>query len=168
MSRNVSNDDILHLHNNGNFLWIDIDRWNYKDVNNPKPPKYTLYTMFTAGQYFGFFWLILTLQICVNIFIKRITSQSFRKEANLLQKFMHGLENCNIPSLWKDWDEGFGSVDEHKQRFRKSNIEMVSTIFTSLIFNSLMLLPFCFTGKMLEEYFFKKMLLSSYTDLEST
>ena len=145
-NRNVSADDLLYLYNIDPLPWTDVDRWSYEDPNNPKPPSYTVYTVFTIGEYFQLFWIIFALHICCNIISKLFTSKQFRKEANLLQMLIHGIENCNIPLLWKDWDEDSGTVEDHIERFKSSNYEMFATFLVNFIFNAAMLLPLGCTG----------------------
>ena len=145
--RNVTPDDQFVLRNIDPMPWTDLDRWNYyDDPANPTPPSYVLYTGFNIGQYFGLFWLTLFLHTGTNILLKLLTSQKFRTEASTLDKFIHCLENCNIPSPWKDWDEDSVTVEDHITQFKSVMWEMFGTILINFIFGVIMMLPLSFTG----------------------
>ena len=142
--RNVTADDELVLLNIEPRPWTDLDRWNYSDV--PTPPDYTIYTVYTAAEYFKIFWILLFIQSAINTILKLWTSPRFRTEASFLDKILHGLENCNIPSPWKDWDEDAVTVEDHQIQFKAVTKEMLATILVNFIFNTVMLLPLYFTG----------------------
>ena len=98
-NRQVKADDVLSLRLIDPIPWTELDRWNYfDDPHNPSPPHYSSYTGLDAGSYFKLFWIILLFHIGSNVALKLLTSKKFRQEANVLDKFIHGLENCNIPS----------------------------------------------------------------------
>ena len=147
LERNVSDNDFLLLRNIQSVRWSEIDRWNYENPSKPTPPDYSFYTGLTFGQYFGLFWLILALHTFSNVIVKLISCYRFRKEATLSEMVGHGLENCNLPMFWKDWDEGGGSIEEHRRRFSSVNKEMLSTMAVNFFFNGLMLLPLAYTGR---------------------
>ena len=143
--RNVTaEDELVFLNDIKPRLWSDIDRWDYFDV--PTPPEYTIYTVYTAGDYFKMFWVLLAIQSVINTTLKLWTSPRFRTEAAFLDKILHGLEICNIPFAWKDWDEDAVTVEDHQIQFKAVTKEMLGTIMVNFIFNTVMLLPLFFTG----------------------
>ena len=144
--RRRSFNDSLFLQNSTNYLWKDIDRWNYKDPSNPTPPSYIAYTGLSVGEFFGIFWLILALHTYSNIIIKLISSQRFRREASAIEMFSHGLESCYLPMPWKDWDDGVGSTTEHAQRLKMVTKEMLAVFSVNFVYSFIMLLPLFYTG----------------------
>ena len=138
--------DTVYLYNNTPFSWTDLNRYNYfSDIG----PDYTLYTYYTLSEYFGIFWMLLFLHILINLIVKIAFSEDFGKTWNSssLAKFVHCLENTNIPTVWKDWDEDGGSVEDHKKRHRQVVKEMVVIMIIRSLFHSLMLAPLAYTGK---------------------
>ena len=89
-----------------------LDRWNYDDPSNPVPPSYTVYTGYDIGHYFTLFWLILFFHIYFNIIVKCMFSEKFRDEANNLQIFVHGLENCETLQSKREIDVGLKKIQQ--------------------------------------------------------
>ena len=54
---------------------------------------------------------------------------------------VHGLENVNIPSVWRDWDMDKGSIKDHKRRQSRVLLEMVIIMLVRFAFHALMVLP---------------------------
>ena len=124
--------------------WNKIDRWDY---TNNVGPHYTLYTGFNLRQYFLYFWLILIVHVFINILVKIATSEHFRKNCDsFLEMIVHGLENANMPSCWRDWDLDHGSLEDHKQRHAKVLVEMILIMITRALFHLIMLTPVFYTG----------------------
>ena len=73
-------------------------------------------------------------------------SQSFRKDFNLLEKFIHCLENTNLPYNSKEWDDGKGNAKEHKDRMESNLIEVLAIILINGVFNFLFSVPLMFLG----------------------
>ena len=145
--KNVTLNDVLVLRDIDPMPWVKLDRWNYyEDPKNPSPPSYTLYTVYSSGCYFNAFWLILALHTGSIIALKLLTSVRFRSEASVLDMFIHGLENCNLPFPWKDWDEDAVTIEDHLCQLKSVNWEMLMTISVNSIFSVVMLLPIIFTG----------------------
>ena len=59
---------------------------------------------------------------------------------------VHGLENANMPSVYRDWDLDHGSLEDHKQRHTKVLVEMILIMITRALFHLLMLIPVFYTG----------------------
>ena len=145
-NRNIQPNDMLWLYNSTPILWSEIDRWNYDGMRQATPPTYSIYTGYSLETYFYIFWVILGIHIYSNVCLKLIFSRDFRLEASALEMFVHGLENCNIPYVWKDWDESKGDVENHCQRFWIVRKELIVTLGVNFLFNSAMLFPLLHTG----------------------
>ena len=60
---------------------------------------------------------------------------------------VHGLENANMPTVFRDWDMEKGSVKDHKRRQTRVLLEMLLMMVVRTAFHAIMLLPIIFTGK---------------------
>ena len=138
-------ESLLHLNKLDPFLWTELDRWDYSDPLDPKPPNYTIYTGLSVGEYFKLFWVLMVIHHFSNIIWKLISSPTFRKEASALDMFIHSIENCNLPAIWKDWDEDVGDIKDHLQRQKVVRQEMLTTMVVNFLFNGLMLIPLTYT-----------------------
>ena len=64
-----------------------------------------------------------------------------------MERIVHGLENVNIPSVWRDWDMDKGGITEHKRRRTRVLLEMVAIMVVRSAFHAIMVLPVIITGK---------------------
>merc|ERR1719270_3231868 len=64
----------------------------------------------------------------------------------LLSKLVHCVENTNIPTLWVDWDEREGTLEEHKERHGQVLKEMYTMMGIRAFFNAVMLAPIVYTA----------------------
>ena len=132
---------------NATVSWSELNRWNLSDSSNPIPPPYTLYTDYTLGEYFMWFWVILSVHTFVNILIKIATAEHFRRNCStLIEMIVHGLENTNIPIVWRDWDVDNGTIKDHKKRFQCVLKEMILTMIAKAVAHGIMLLPILGSG----------------------
>ena len=130
--------------------WTELNRWNYSGQSNPTPPPYTLYTGYTLGDYFMWFWIILGVHTYVNVLIKIGTSEHFRRNCStLFEMTVRGLENTNIPIVWRDWDVDNGSLEDHRRRSKWVLIEMILVMIAKGLAHGIMLLPILRTGMLL-------------------
>ena len=60
---------------------------------------------------------------------------------------VHGLENVNMPSPWRDWDMDRGGIGEHKRRRTRVLLEMIVIMVVRSAFHAIMVLPVIITGK---------------------
>ena len=60
---------------------------------------------------------------------------------------VHGLENVNMPSPWRDWDMDKGGIGEHKRRQTRVLLEMIAIMVVRSAFHAIMILPVIITGK---------------------
>ena len=145
---NVKADDMLLLHDIQPIPWSELDRWNYHDdPKKPTPPPYSLYSFYGIGDYFKLFWIIVAAHIVINICLKLLTSRSFQNKSSILEKIIHGIEICNLPAPWKDWDEDAITVKEHFENFKAVKVEMFVIMLVNFTYSCVMLLPIAYTGK---------------------
>ena len=86
----------------------------------------------------------------------------------MLEMLVHGLENANIPTVWRDWDMDQGDRNDHKRRQTRVILEMLMMMVVRAAFHSLMILPFIFTGKYHWRIFLIIYLLISKESVEKT
>ena len=137
---------------NETVYWSELDRWTYEDPLYPRAPHYSLYTGLSLKMSFVAFLTLSVLQFLVLWFVKNRTSEEFGKGGNYFSKFIHVILNLNFAFPYKDWDEGNHSINEYKKRFRKTTIEMVSSLLTNLVFSLIMLIPLWITGIWVEHF----------------
>jgi len=148
-SKTVNNrfqtNNMVYLYNTEPFPWTDLNRYNYTSDSGP---DYTVYTYFSLTEYFFGFWILLFLHTYTNLLAKIALSEDFRKKwtSSKLAKFIHCLENINIPTVWKDWEEKDGSIEDHKRRHGQVVTEMVVIMVIRTIFNAVMLAPIVYTA----------------------
>ena len=139
--------DILELYNmTEKVMWSDIDRWNYDDPYTPTAPHYTIYTGLTLGQTFISFIGLFVLHFLAILVVKSFTIEHFWLKGHY-NKFVHILTNMNIATPWRDWDQDKCSVEQHKVKHRKVNIEMAVMMMLNFFISLLMILPLFYTGK---------------------
>ena len=81
---------------------------------------------------------------------------------------VHGLENANIPTVWRDWDMDQGDRNDHKRRQTRVFLEILIMMVVRAAFHSLMILPIIFTGKNHWRIFLIVYLLISKESVEKT
>ena len=59
----------------------------------------------------------------------------------MLEWIVHGLENVNMPTVWRDWDMDKGSIEDHKNRRTRVLVEMVLMMVVRAVFHAVMVLP---------------------------
>ena len=80
------------------------------------------------------------------VIIKLITSEEFRAAESRFQKFVHVLTCTNIPTMYRDWDHREGSVEEHKKRYVRTEIEMGCLLVVNTVFSLMHLGPLWYSG----------------------
>ena len=165
----VNPDGMMVIGNVPPFKWILIDRWQKNgqlymhDENdttirdfqgNPipnsnhlvAPPDYTMYVGVHLRYYLFLFITIAGLQTLIVFIAKSHLSKVFMKEFNLLEKFIHCLENTNIPYNAKEWDDGKGDAKEHKKRMQSNWLEVLTVIAINCFFNIILLFSLSYLG----------------------
>ena len=62
-------------------------------------------------------------------------------------KVIHIITNTNIPTMYRDWDFGDLSVEEHRRRYKKTEIEMSCLLLANTVFSLMLLGPMWYTGQ---------------------
>ena len=60
---------------------------------------------------------------------------------------IHTITNTNIPTVFRDWDIGDASVEEHRNRYKKTEIEMGCLLLVNTVFSLMYLGPLWYTGQ---------------------
>ena len=138
--------NMVYIYNTTPFAWTDLNRYNY---TSNRAPDYTVYTYYTLQEYFFGFWILLFLHTFTNLLAKIAFSEDFRKDwtSSKLAKFIHCFENTNVPTVWMDWEEKDGSIEDHKKRHGQVVTEMVVIMIIRTIFHAVMLSPIVYTGR---------------------
>ena len=79
-------------------------------------------------------------------FAKYKLSYVFKYGFNLLDKFIHALENTNLPFNCREWDDGTGDAEDHKRRMRLNWKEGLAIIIINAVFNYSLLVPLYYLG----------------------
>ena len=140
-----ANNNTVYLYNTKPFSWTDLNRYNYSTAT---APHYNLYTCFSLQEFFLGFWILFFLHICLNALAKALCSEDFRNngDSSLLFKFIHCVENTNFPTIWMDWEEKTGSIEDHKRRHGQVITEMIVVMIIRTIINGVMMVPLIYTG----------------------
>ena len=161
-ANNISASDGLELHSmTRSVLWSELDRWDYSGTI-PLPPHYSLYTGLSLKWTFVAFALLFVCQFIILAVVKTCTSREF-KGATIFNKYIHILQNQNIPFPYKDWDvaaadfrkENEGdltgnwdeSVASYKQRFARVEREMTWSYVVTFVFTIASMVPLLYTGR---------------------
>ena len=89
---------------------------------------------------------LFTLHSLAIVITKLITSEDFRKTGSRFQKVIHIINNTNIPQMFRDRDHGHHSVEEHRRRYKKTEIEMGCLLLVNTVFSLMYLGPLWYTG----------------------
>ena len=90
---------------------------------------------------------LFTLHSLAIVVTKLITSEEFRKGGIRFQKVIHIITCTNVPKMFRDWDHGHHSVEEHRRRYKKTEIEMGCLLLVNTVFSLLYLCPMWYTGQ---------------------
>ena len=106
-----------------------------------------MYTGLNAqGTLVAFAGLLLLHSLAI-VIIKLITSEEFRNGGIRFQKVVHIINNTNIPTTFRDWDHQDVSVEEHRRRYKKTEIEMGCLLLVNTVFSLMYLCPMWYTGQ---------------------
>ena len=137
----VTPEGLMFLGDNEGFLWNEVDRWM-----NDSGPEVTLYIGLKWQPYLFIFFTHVVIHTLVIFIAKYKISQVFKYGFNLLDKFIHSLENTNLPFNCREWDDGKGDAEEHRRRMRLNLKEGLVLIIINAIFNSSLLVPLYYLG----------------------
>ena len=160
----VTPEGLMFMGDNEGFLWNEVDRWikngtlflnktdelGWSIEGNPHyfltAPDVTLYIGLTWQPYLYIFFAHISLHTIIIFFAKYKLSLVFRYGFNLLDKFLHSLENTNLPFNCREWDDGKGDAEEHRRRMCLNWKEGLVIIIINTVFNSSLLVPLYHLG----------------------
>ena len=158
----VTPDGLIFLGDNEGFIWNEVDRWikndtlflpdNFGGPTIPNPnyliaaPDVTLYIGLTWQPYLFIFFVHVVIHTIVIFIAKYKLSYVFKYGFNLLDKFIHALENTNLPFNCREWDDGKGYAEEHRRRMLLNWKEGLVIIIINAVFNSSLLIPLYYLG----------------------
>ena len=129
----------------------------YSDINNPVPPSVNLYTGLDHKTYVIIFasgWLLQVFCIWLhNFFISNI----FRK-LSIFDQIMHAFQSVATPFSSKDWADGEGTCEEHFERMKVVEKEVIGTIRINAIFLIMHIFPLAYLGNLFFTIYTKYML----------
>ena len=137
------------------WTWNDISRFDYSFVErnetnennetypiyNPEPPTLELYTFFSLEHCLNGFWILLFVQACLHILIKRFSNPMAFKRQSIIRMIALGIENCQIPGPMEDWDDYHGPINQYAKAQKKVEVEMGLAIVLNWIFSIIMTIP---------------------------
>ena len=152
VDRFVKNGSLLHFTEYGEII---VNTIGMNPEQNPyylvSPPSYTLYVGLEWRTYLFIFFGHVGIH-AISLFIaKYLLSIDFRKHFNWLDKIIHSLENTNIPYNAREWDDGKGDAEEHRNRMVENWFEVGVVIIINFVFNGVLLIPLCYLGKYKEK-----------------
>ena len=155
----VTPDGLMFLGDNDGFVWNEVDHWIKNgtlfvdlDYLTPNPdyfiaaPDVTLYIGLTWQPYLYIFFAHVTVHTLVIFILKYKLSLVFKYGFNLLDKFIHSLENTNLSFNCREWDDGTGNAEEHRRRMLLNWKEGLVIIITNAVFNASLLVPLYYLG----------------------
>ena len=156
----VTPEGFMFVGDNEGFVWNEVDRSitngsvfiDYYGEWIPNPHYFvaaadvTLYTGLNWRSYLYIFFAHVTIHMMVIFIAKYMLCTIFKYGFNLLDKFIHSLENTNLPFNCREWDDGKGDAEEHRRRMRLNWKEGLVTIIINAIFNASLLIPLYYLG----------------------
>ena len=80
----INYDDRITAYNmSETVFWRDLDRWDYTDPNDPKPPPYSDYTGLSLQDSSKAFLYLMVYQYAAMILVKIFTSEEFMKKERI-------------------------------------------------------------------------------------
>ena len=144
----ISSEDKISLYGlNETIYWTELDHWDYSMPQDPTPPPYSLYTLFSLQTTFIAGAALLAVQFLIITVIKILTSTEFRRKDHYVNKFIHVLLNLNYAIPYADWDMGNHTIQEFRARFKATCKEMAATLSVNILITLMMLVPLWYTGQ---------------------
>ena len=126
---------------NETVLWSKLHRWI-----DGSPPNYKHYTLLSLQETFIAFIVLSILQFMAILVVKSCFSKDFQEEVHMTNKVLHTLENMNLGTPYKDWDDGDYSVQQFRERASAVRKETIWTQAINFITTLLMVVPLWYTG----------------------
>ena len=99
----------------------------YLDSDKPTPPPLSLYTGLDTKTFFIIFasgWVLQVFCIWLHNFFISIIFRKF----SIFDQIMHAFQSVTTPYSSKDWADGEGSCEEHFERKKTVEKEVIGTI----------------------------------------
>ena len=151
---------IPHVYPLTNFSSINIQRgeftslcveecgpWAYGEVY--EPPSIELYTFFSPQTYFLALWGVLFLQSLTIFIIDKIWVKTMPENTTLWQRFMHACQKSHLPFPHTNWYKEKGGCQDHVNRKKAVDQEVLLATFVNLIFNMFLLTPLAILCKLI-------------------
>ena len=156
---NFTATDLFYFGDAPPIPWSLITRWTYVGYKDAEPPRQTLYSGFSIGQYFIILGIIFVLNFALQVLFKRIANPLTFKKLSFVDLIIHGICSCFIPHPMEEWDEEQGTVAMHKVRKQLVLKEVLISIILNFCINLLLLIPIVILGN---DYKIHVILSSSY------
>ena len=156
-------EDLVHFSNKTPIPWKALTHFNYshpgrEEMSAAKEiPPVTIYTYFTMETYLCGFWVLMAIQTCVIIAVKRLTNPGPFQRQNWAQRIIHAVENCMIPVPMEDWDDHHGTINFYIEAQKKVKCEMQWTLLVNLLMNIIMCIPMTILGMSLSSSYHQKL-----------
>ena len=129
-----------------NIPLSDLFRSDYSNINTPKRPQSTLYTLISLKTTLYLFGVGYILYGLLLLAIKNRLNKRFY-EASKMDKLQHVVESLNLPEVNNDWDvDNTLSIEEHKELWKEILSEMMLMVGLQYLTNMMLLIPFFVTG----------------------
>ena len=92
-----------------------LAHWKADNIDMSKPSHYTNFTQVKLSTAFMLFLCLLFVQTTVMFILKLAISEKF-SQAKLSIMLQHVALTVNLPDNFADWDDGVGSLADHRQR----------------------------------------------------
>ena len=124
----------------------DLFRSDYADIDTPKRPQSSLYTLVRLKTAFCLFWMGYILYGLLLLAIKNCLNKRFY-QASKMEKIQHVVEALNLPETYNDWDaDNSLSIEEHKKLWKEILAEMILMVGLQYLTNLMLLVPLFVTG----------------------
>ena len=150
---------IPHVYPLINFTSINIQRGKFTNLCEGEtcegtrtlyePPSIELYTFFSLQTYFLALWGVLFLQSLAIFIIDKIWVKTMPGYTTLWQRFMHACQKSHLPFPHTNWYKAKGGCQDHVNRKKAVDQEVVLATIVNLIFNMFLLTPLTILCKLI-------------------
>ena len=139
---------IPHVYPLSNFSSINIQRGEFTSLRGDElyssvyePPSIKLYTYFSLQTCFLALWGILFLQNLTIFIIDKIWVKTMPENTTLWQRFMHACKKSHLPFPHTNWYKAKGGCQDHVNRKKAVDKEVLLATIVNLVFNMTLLTP---------------------------
>ena len=141
---------IPHVYPLSNFSSIKIQRGEFTSLCGDEecsmgttavydPPSIELYTYFSLQTYFLALWGVLFLQSLTIFIIDKIWVKTIPETASIWQRLIHACQKSHLPFPYTNWHKAKGGCQDHVNRKKAVDVEVLLATFVNLIFNMFLL-----------------------------